>query len=43
MKSAQCYNLVLVIKDQGTAQVTIDYIKNGPWCLLIQLDIILFL
>jgi len=28
MKSARCYNLVLVIKDQGTAQVTIDYIKK---------------
>ena len=28
MKSAQCYNLVLVINDQGTMRVTIDYIKT---------------
>ena len=27
MKSALCYNLVLVIKDQGYA-LTIDYIKK---------------
>ena len=38
------FNLVQVIKDQGTARVTIDYIKKNysPWCLIIQLDIILF-
>ena len=26
-RSAQCYNLVLVINDQGNARITIDYIK----------------
>ena len=28
MKSARCYNLVVVINDQGSARVTIDYIKK---------------
>ena len=28
MKSAWCYNLVLVINGQGNALVTIDYIKK---------------
>ena len=44
MKSARCYNLVLVIKDQGYA-LTIDFIKkkqNGPWCLFMQLKIFLY-